>query len=64
MHVARKLVAGVGVVAVLLVVALAARGPTVAAADETQVDRLIQVTGTGRVDVTPDMATVQVAVET
>lgn len=64
MHVARKLVAGVGVVAVLLVVVVAARGPTVAAADETRVDRLIQVTGTGRVDVAPDMATVQVAVET
>lgn len=61
---ARKLVAGVGVVAALLVVALAARGPTVVAADDTQVDRLIQVSGTGKVDVAPDMATVQVAVET
>ncbi|MDI6893010.1 MAG: SIMPL domain-containing protein [Bacillota bacterium] len=60
----KKLVAGVAVVAVLLAAVLALRGPTVAAADETKVDRLIQVSGTGRVDVTPDTATLEVAVET
>lgn len=61
---AKKLVAGMAVVAVLLVVPLALRGPAVAAADETRVDRLIQVSGTGEVKVAPDVATVQVAVET
>ena len=60
----KKLVAGVTLVLVALAAVLVWRGPAVAAADETPVDRLIQVTGTGRVQVAPDMATLDVAVET
>lgn len=64
MGVSNKLVAGVALVLVALAAVLVWRGPAVAAADETGADRLIQVTGTGRVDVAPDMATLDVAVET
>lgn len=64
MDVFRKLVAGVAVVAVLLAVGLVWSGPVAEAQDEGRVDRLIQVSGTGSVEVVPDMATLQVAVET
>lgn len=61
----RKVLAG-AVAAVLLAAAVLASlgtGPA-EAADEQGVDRLIQVMGTGRVYVTPDMATLDLAVET
>lgn len=60
----RKLVAGIAVLAVLLAVGLALRGPEARAVDEGQVERLINVNGTGEVKVVPDLATLQVAVET
>ncbi|MEW6545475.1 MAG: SIMPL domain-containing protein [Bacillota bacterium] len=60
----RKLVAAVAVLAVLLGAGLALRGSEVQAVDEARVDRLIQVNGTGEVQVKPDMASLQVAVET
>lgn len=62
----KKLATGVAAAAVVVAAAvvLALRGPAVAAADETRVDRLILVNGTGRVDVAPDMAILDVAVET
>jgi len=60
-----RILAGVAVLAaVVLLAAAVARGPQAAASGEGgQPERLIRVTGTGKVSVVPDMAVVNLAVE-